>query len=104
MGQHKRFPYSCVDPVGGGAGGPDPPPPGKLQKYRVPLQYWSGSPLNHKATSPTFNVGPSFVRQRNIIEMAFRWRAVDGPLIVVLVGSFLPSSNLKRIVVKVGPL
>ena len=27
--------------------------------------------------------------------MAFRWRAFDGPLMVVL-GSFLPSSNYKR--------
>ena len=34
----------CADPDGR-TGGPDPPPsPGKLQKYRVPWQYWSGSP------------------------------------------------------------
>ena len=33
--------------------------------------------------------------------MAFRWRAFDGPLIVVL-GSSLPSSTKKN-VVKVGP-
>ena len=35
---------------------------------------------NHKATKPAFNVGPSSVRQRNA---AFRWRADDGPLLVV---------------------
>ena len=29
---------------GGGTGGPDPPPPGNSQSYRVPYQYWSGSP------------------------------------------------------------
>ena len=38
---------------------------------------------NHKATNPAFNVGPSSARQRNAIQMAFRWRANDGPLIVV---------------------
>ena len=38
---------------------------------------------NHKATKPAFTVGPY---------MAFRWRAYDGPLIVVF-ESFLPSSN-----------
>ena len=27
-----------------GAGGTDPPPPEKSQKYRVSLQYWSRSP------------------------------------------------------------
>ena len=27
---------SSADPEGGGAGGPDPPPLGKLQKYRIP--------------------------------------------------------------------
>ena len=32
-------------------------------------------PLNkHKATNPAFNVGPSY---------AFRWRADDGPILVV---------------------
>ena len=66
---------------GGGAGSPDPPPPPpreKSQKYRVSLQYWSGS---------AFNFGPLSARQRNAISMAFRWRAEDGPLIVVFVGS-----------------
>ena len=38
-------------------------PPEK--KYRVSLQYWSGSPENHKAFRPAFNVGPSSARQRN---------------------------------------
>ena len=33
---------SFADPEGAGAGGSDLP--GKLHKYRVPLQYWSGSP------------------------------------------------------------
>ena len=50
-------------------------------------------PKNHKATKPAFNVEPTSARQRNaIIYMAFRWRAADGPLIVVF-GSFLPSEN-----------
>ena len=34
----------------------------------------------------------SLAHQQNAILMAFRWRAVDGSLIVVF-GSFLPSSN-----------
>ena len=79
-----------------GTGGPDhSPPAGKLQKYRVPKQYYTGSPLNHKAANPAFNVGPSSARQRNAIKMAFRWRAVDGPLIVVF-GSFFSSSNKNK--------
>ena len=45
----------------------------------------------HKVTKPTFNVGPSSARHRNAIKMAFRWRADDGPLLV-LFGSSLPSS------------
>ena len=38
---------------------------------------------NHNATKPAFNVGPSFAHYPNAIEMAFRWRADDGPLLVV---------------------
>ena len=42
---------------------------------------------NHKAAKPAFNVGPSLACQRNAIEMAiemaFRWRADDGLLLVV---------------------
>ena len=38
---------------------------------------------NHKATKPAFNVGPSWALQRNAIQMAFCWRADDGPLIVI---------------------
>ena len=61
-------------------------------------------PLKHrKATKPAFNVGPSSARQRNV--MAFRWRADDVPLIVVL-GSSLPSSTKKttNVVSKLDPL
>ena len=50
---------------------------------------------NHKFTKPTFNVVPSSTRQRNAILMAFRWRANDGPLIMVF-GSSHPSSTKKR--------
>ena len=49
---------------------------------------------NQKATKPEFNVGPPSSRQRNVILMAFRWRADDGPLLVVF-GSFLLSSTIK---------
>ena len=55
---------------------------------------------NHKATKPSFNVGPSSARQRNAILMAFHWRSDIGPLLVVF-GSTLPSLIIK--LVKVGP-
>ena len=51
---------------------------------------------NHKAINPAFNVGPSSARQRNAISMAFRWRADNGPLIVVF-SSFLHSSTKKKL-------
>ena len=69
-------------------------PPEKSLNYRVSLQYWSGSPENHKATKPAVNVGPSSTHQQNAIHMAFRWRADDGPLIVIF-GSSLQSPTKK---------
>ena len=48
----------------------------------------------HKATQPAFNVGPSSAGQRNAI-YAFRWRADDGPFIVIF-GSSIPSSTKKN--------
>ena len=75
--------------------GPDPPPPMK----------------NHKNIGFSSNTVPDSLKNRSyqasiqcwgIIGtpvkghlMAFRWRAHDGPLIVVL-GSFLPSSTKKK--------
>ena len=50
-----------------GSGPPPPPPPEKSQKYRISLQYWTGSPGILKTTKPAFNVGPSSARQRNAI-------------------------------------
>ena len=38
----KYFTATCADPEGGGGQGVWTP--WKLQKYRVPLQYWFGSP------------------------------------------------------------
>ena len=90
----------------GGTGGPDPPPPLKNHKnigfpsntvpdslknrsYQASIQCWGiiGTPV-----------------KRHL--MAFRWRADDGPLKVVL-GSSLPSSTKikeeKKNVVKDGP-
>ena len=51
--------------------------------------------INHKATKSSFNVGPPSARHRSAIKMAFRRRADDGPLLV-LIGSSLPSSSTKR--------
>ena len=44
--------YSSADPEGVGQGVRTPP-----LKSRVSKQYWSGSPKNHIATKPAFNVG-----------------------------------------------
>ena len=66
-----------------GTGGPDPYPE-KSQKYRVSLQYWSRSPEKSKSYQASINVWPSLARQRNAIEMAFRLRADNGPLIAVV--------------------
>ena len=47
------------------------------QDEPVPLE-------DQKATKPSFNsFGPSLARQRNAIEMAFRWRPDNDPLLVV---------------------
>ena len=58
-----------------------------------PLKY-------HKATKPAFNVGPLSARQRNAILMADRWRADDGPILVV----FGSTHQLKKAFSKLGPL
>ena len=55
---------------------------------------------NHKATKPSFNVGPSSARQRNAISMAFDWWADDGPFIKVF-GSSIPYL-LKKNIIKFG--
>ena len=80
-----------------GTGGPDPPPPPeKSRKYRF-LSNSSPNPLkNHKATKPTFNVGPSLARQRNAIEMVFCWWANDDGPVLVVFGS--PQKKKKLIV------
>ena len=67
--------FSCADPEGGGQGIRTLPE--KSQKYRVSLQYWSGSPKS------------SMLGHSRHASETFRWRADDGPLIVVL-GSSLP--------------
>ena len=70
-------------------------------KYHTNLGFLSNSspdPLNnHKATKPAFNVGPSLARQRNALEMAFRWRADDGPLLVVFGSPHLKKNTLSKL-------
>ena len=61
----------------GGTGGPDPPPPPPPPPPPAPpenhknIEFLSNTcpdPLkNHKATKPTFNVGPSLAHQQNAI-------------------------------------
>ena len=71
-----------------------PPTPTKIHNYIGFPSKTSPDPLNKM---PAFNVGLSSARQRNAIYMADRWRADDGPLIVVF-GSSLVSTlvNLKE--------
>ena len=74
---------------GGGQGSGTPP--GKSQNIGIPSDTGPNL-LKHKAIKPAFNVEPSLARQQNAIYMAFRWRADNGPLIVVF-GSFFSSST-----------
>ena len=59
-------------------GGVRTPTPGKSHKYRVPKQYWSGSPGKSQNFQATIHVGPLSARQRNqtfnAIWMDVRWR------------------------------
>ena len=90
---------TCADPGGGGDKGIWTP----LKNHKnIGFSGNTGlDPLkNHKATctKPAFNVGPSSARQRNAFQLAFRWRAGGGPLIMVS----LPSS--KKPLSKLYPL
>ena len=63
--------------------GVDPPPPHrKITKIGF-LSNTGPDPVKSQTTKPAINVGPSSARQRYAISMAFRWRADDGPLLVV---------------------
>ena len=87
--------FSTISLIRGSRGGQGvrTPPPLKYHKAIGFLSNTGPDPLeNHKATMPAFYVGPTSARQRNAIKMAFRWRANDGPLIVVFESS-LPLSN-----------
>ena len=74
--------------MGGSRGGRWSGPPEKSQERF--LCNTGPDPLNnHKGTKSAFTVGPSSVRQRNAIQMAFRWQADDGPFKAVF-GSSIP--------------
>ena len=87
---------ACADPEGGQGVQTTP------LKKNIGFPSKTGpDPLkNHKTTKPTFNVGPSSACQRNAIKMAFRWRADDGPLLVL----FGSSLSLHKKNVRFGPL
>ena len=84
--------------MGGSRGGrgPDPPPrPEKSQKYRISLQYWSGSPEKSQSCQASINVRPSSARQRNVgvsLGGGGGEGGDDGPLLVV----FRSSHQLKK--------
>ena len=70
---HQRL--SCADPEEGG--GPDPPE----KSQNIEFSSDTGPhPLKIAATKPTFNVGPSPARQRNVI----LWRFAAWPMMARL--------------------
>ena len=74
---------SWADPEGLGQGCPDPHE--KSQNIGF-LSNTGPDPLKyHKATKQAFNIGPS---SGTLVKTPFRWRARDGPLIVVIGSSF----------------
>ena len=66
------FIHPCADPEGGGGHGVLTPP------------------KNHKNIGFLSNTGPDPLKSHKATKMAFRWRADDGPLLV-LFGSPFPS-------------
>ena len=77
------FTHSCADPGGGGGGGGGDRgsgPPGKLQKYRVSLNFLSNTgpdplkitklPIQHSILG----------HHRPASETPFKWRFAGGPL------------------------
>ena len=69
----------CADPEGDRGSGP----PEKLQTLRFFSNFGPYPLKNHKATKPACNVWPTSARQRNAIQMAFRWRVDDGQILGV---------------------
>ena len=91
----------CADPEGGGGQGVWTPPPSE-KSQNIGFSNRSGSPQKSQLPSQHPMCAVIGTPAKRHLMMAFRWRADDGPLIVVL-GSCLPSSTEKN-VVEVGPL
>ena len=73
---------TCADPEGE-TGGLDPRLKNRTKLGFLTCSNTDPDPLKkYKATKPEFNAGSSSACQRNDIEMAFRWRAIEGPLIL----------------------
>ena len=66
--------------------------PLKITKYRVSLYYWSGSPENHKATKPAFNVG----HYLHASKMPLQWRFAGRPINACLWSFLEPRSPRKN--------
>ena len=89
-----------------GAGGPDPPPPPPLKNHKnIGVSSNTGpDPLKYRSYQASFQCWAIIGNPAKRHLMAFRLRADDGPLIVVL-GSPSPHQlkNKKKNVVIVGP-
>ena len=84
-----------------GGQGSGPPPPLKYHKNIGFSSNTGPDPLKNRSYQASIQCWAIIGTPAKRHLMAFRWRADDGPLIVVL-GSSLPSSTKKK-VVKVGP-
>ena len=69
-----------------------PTPPEKSQSYKFLSNTGSGRLKNPKANQPSFNAGPPLTHKRYAIQIAFRLRFDDDPLLVVF-GSLDPLSS-----------
>ena len=85
--------YFCADPEGGGDRGSGPP----LKNHKnIGFSSSTGpDPLKNRSYQASFQCWAIIGTPAKRHLMAFRWRADDGPLIVVL-GSSLTSSTKKK--------
>ena len=78
-----------------GSGPPPPPPPEKSQNIGfLAILVWTPR-KNTKLPNQHSMLGHHRHASETPIKMAFRWRANDGPLMLVF-GSYLPSSTKKK--------
>ena len=86
---------TCADPDGG-AGVRIPPKIHKNIGFLNNIGLQDPLKITKLPSQHSMFTGPSSTHQRNAIKMAFRWRANDGPLIVVFGSSLSSRTENKR--------